>query len=297
MRALLPMSMVNRSLESHFMFDPTKVHVMSQDYSRFFSLLTCGCRIVCTAVGDYLPVTFPVTLLPPFCLSLATSLVSLGSKHLSFCTSVLSPFFADAVGTAGKRRYSASSMHRGISGWGAHVKTAAGYGAAATAGGALGPTAAGSGLGFFGFSSSGIVAGSTGAQMMATAGGMLKTGSLCSILQSAAAGGVYASYVLVPTTFGMAVVGGFAYSKRREMYQGMTSIYKKIRVWSRRYMLVIICYAGDSMTLWSVTQTLPDVAHKLWPRHRPIKPWNSDSDPHEMILISNSDSTDYECVW
>jgi len=136
-------------------------------------------------------------------------------------------FFAGARGKASKWRHSSSSMYRKMSAWGAHIKTAAGYGAAATTGGALGPTVAGNGLGIFVFSSPGIVKGSIAAKWMAT--GVVKAGSWYSFWQSAGAGGACASYVLVPSTFVMAVVGGSVYSKRREIYKGMTSIYKKIR--------------------------------------------------------------------
>lgn len=164
----------------------------------------------------------------PLCLLLAVSLRSLGRAHLSSCLSMASFFFAAAQGTAGKWRRSASSMYRKMLAWGAPIKTAAGYGAAATAGGATAPTVAGSVMGFFGFSSVVIVKGSTASHMMAAAGGMLKAGSWCSFWQSASTGGMYASYVFRPCTLGMSVVV-FAYSKRREMYQRMTSIYKKFK--------------------------------------------------------------------
>ena len=120
-------------------------------------------------------------------------------------------------------------MYRGMLACGAPVKKIAGYGAAATVGGAAGPPVAGSGMGLFGFTSAGIVKGSFASHMMASAGGMLKAGSWCSFWQSASTGGMSAAYVLGPCTFGMAGVGVFAYSRRRAMYQSMTSIYKKIK--------------------------------------------------------------------
>ncbi|DBB18208.1 TPA: hypothetical protein ACH3X3_003178 [Trebouxia sp. C0006] len=133
--------------------------------------------------------------------------------------------------TAGKCRRSASSMYRGMLAWSAHVKKIAGYGAAASVGGATRTAAAGSGMGVFGFTSAGILKGSTAAKMMASAGGMLKAGSWCSFWQSASTASyssLSAASVFGPCTLGMAAVGVFAYSKRREMYQGMTSVYTKI---------------------------------------------------------------------
>lgn len=111
--------------------------------------------------------------------------------------------------------------------WGAPVKQIAGYGAAATVAGATGPAVAGSGMGFFGFLPAGILKGSTAANMMAAAGGMLQAGSWCSFWQSASTGGWAAAYVLGPCTVGMGVVGVFAYSRRKGMYQSVTSFYTK----------------------------------------------------------------------
>ena len=157
-------------------------------------------------------------------------IVSLGQQHLSSCLSLALLFFASDKGTAGKCRRSASSMYRGMLAWSAHVKKIAGYGAAATVGGATRTAAAGSGMGVFGFTSAGILKGSTAAKMMASAGGMLKAGSWCSFWQSASTASyssLSAASVFGPCTLGMAAVGVFAYSKRREMYQGMTSVYTK----------------------------------------------------------------------
>jgi len=146
---------------------------------------------------------------------------------LSSCLSLALLFFAAAKGTAGKWRRSASSVYSAL---GALVKKNAGYGAAATVGGATGPAVAGSGMGFFGFTSAGLVKDSFAAKMMASAGGMLKAGSWCSFWQSASASSFFsvsAAYVWGPCTLGMTVVGVCVYSRRRELYQGMTSVYKR----------------------------------------------------------------------
>lgn len=163
---------------------------------------------------------------------LAASAAQSGSKTSSRSHFKDFFFFAGATGKAKKWRHSASTMYRGVWAWGTHIKTAAGYGAAATAGGALGPNVAGSGLGIFGFGSSGVLAKSLAAHWMSAAG-VIKAGSWYSFWQSAGAGGACAPFVLVPSTFAMSFAGVYAYSKRKEMYQGARSVFKKIQGYSR----------------------------------------------------------------